>query len=173
MLSCTACIYHLQPAGRVWRWIAAPLAGLQYPEAEWVHVRRHRHLRFLERHGVLFEDNKGDTLPAGRSGGHEPPCALLWQHLHETHAIDLPGGIIAACSFALGSQSSQPPTDWRQHPTRWLGCLLQGRCGTTAWSRPALQGRRRPRRPPGPRPTSRWTQSGFFCPARCTMSMAV
>lgn len=39
--------------------VARPLAGKHYPEAEWLHVDEHRHLRFLERHGALFEDNKG------------------------------------------------------------------------------------------------------------------
>lgn len=52
-------MFILQAPSRAWTWVAAPLAGLSYPDAEWVHVRRHRHLRFLERHGVLFEDNKG------------------------------------------------------------------------------------------------------------------
>lgn len=45
-------------SGCRWLWrccVAGPLAGFHYPRAEWVHVRRHRHLRFLERHGVLFE----------------------------------------------------------------------------------------------------------------------
>jgi hypothetical protein len=46
--------------GRLWHsCIAGPLAGFHYPTAEWVHVQRKRHLRFLERHGVLFSDNKG------------------------------------------------------------------------------------------------------------------
>ncbi len=49
--------------GRAWHWaVAVPLAGRSYPNAEWVHLRRRRHLRFLERHGPLFEDNKGDAF---------------------------------------------------------------------------------------------------------------
>ena len=42
--------------------VVRPLAGSlsrHYPEAEWLHVDEHRHLRFLERHGAIFEDNKG------------------------------------------------------------------------------------------------------------------
>lgn len=47
--------------GRLWHTcVAGPLAGFHYPAAEWMHVRAHRHLRFLERLGVLFEDNKGE-----------------------------------------------------------------------------------------------------------------
>ncbi len=45
-------------SGCRWLWrccVAGPLGGFHCPRAEWVHVRRHRHLRFLERHGVLFE----------------------------------------------------------------------------------------------------------------------
>lgn len=42
--------------GRLWeRCVARPLAGKPYPEAEWLHVDEHKHLRFLERHGALFE----------------------------------------------------------------------------------------------------------------------
>lgn len=39
--------------------MAAPLAGRRREEAEWVTVGEHEHLRFISRHGVLFEDNRG------------------------------------------------------------------------------------------------------------------
>lgn len=39
--------------------VVRPLAGKPYPEAQWVQLVEHSQLRFLERNGVLFEDNKG------------------------------------------------------------------------------------------------------------------
>lgn len=45
---------------RAWeRCVATPLAGRRREEAEWVTVGEHEHLRFISRHGVLFEDNRG------------------------------------------------------------------------------------------------------------------
>lgn len=47
-----------------------------------VHVTKHRHLRFLERHGVLFEDNKGDPPPppSPRGPARLTPCICPLPH---------------------------------------------------------------------------------------------
>ena len=37
--------------------------GPAQPEAEWVLINSSGQLRFLARHGVLFEDNKGGATP--------------------------------------------------------------------------------------------------------------
>jgi hypothetical protein len=47
-----------------WLWdvtLGRLFAGSRQPEAEWVAADNAGQLRFIARHGVLFEDNKGDT----------------------------------------------------------------------------------------------------------------
>lgn len=47
---------------RLWeRCVARPICGEPLPEAEWVTVGEHARLRFIQRHGVLFEDNRGEA----------------------------------------------------------------------------------------------------------------
>lgn len=55
--------------GRAWeRCVARLFCGPQQPEAEWVTADSAGHMRFIARHGVLFEDNKGavSTCSASR-----------------------------------------------------------------------------------------------------------
>lgn len=90
-----------------WLWdvtLGRLFAGSRQPEAEWVAADNAGQLRFIARHGVLFEDNKGERnccpaevniiLPGGGHPVMQPfSCTSAMPHsaLCCTSSAELPG----------------------------------------------------------------------------------
>lgn len=115
--------------------VARPLAGRPYPEGQCVHVAQHRHLRFLERQGILFEDNKGPPYKFIAGGGIEagvkplgsgPTAAFAIQgSMTALAAVAAAAALASGCAGSMQSQKQQDQDlcsmpagereEWRQH----------------------------------------------------------